>query len=152
MILSSMPRPNNGGSELSHGAGAEPAAATGENRTLIPLPAAGETVIVNLNGLVSAQFAFDPGIARATVRGDDLVLSVNGGVVVLVGYVEALRADELPALVSPLGDEIFPDALLDRPGGQEPDRIANSGFLSPESSGGFAPFQEASPLGTQGSL
>ena len=114
MIFGSMPRPNNDGPELRDAAGAEPAAATSENETLIPLPGSGETIIVNLHGLTSAQFAFDPDIAQATVRGDDLVLSINGGVIVLVGYVEALRAGDLPTLVSPLGDEIFPDSLLNR--------------------------------------
>src|SRR5262245_9229098 len=150
MIFGSMPRPNNDGPELRDAAGAEPAAATSENETLIPLPGAGETIIVNLHGLTSAQFAFDPDIAQATVRGDDLVLSINGGAIVLVGYVEALRAGDLPTLVSPLGDEIFPDSLLNRPGGQDPDQPANSSFVEPESSGGFAPLQEATPLGTTG--
>src|SRR5262245_34127760 len=134
MNFGSTPRPSNDGPEPRDGAGAEPAAATSENETLIPLPGTGETIIVNLDGLASARFAFDPDIAQAMVRGDDLVLSINGGAVVLVGYVEALRSGDLPTLVSPLGDEIFPDSLLNRPGGQEPDQVANSGFLSPESS------------------
>src|SRR5262245_14126832 len=101
MTFGSRPERSNNQPALPDAAGMQPAAATGTSETLIPLPAPGAIVVVDLSSLASAQFAFDPGAARATVRGDDLVLSVNGGEIVLVGYVEALRLGTLPTIVSP---------------------------------------------------
>ncbi|HEY7689037.1 MAG TPA: cadherin-like domain-containing protein, partial [Dongiaceae bacterium] len=115
-------------------------------RALIPLPRAGELVIVRLSEIATAQFAFDPNSAQSVVRGDDLVLSINGGEVVLVGYLEALRLDALPAFTSPAGETVFPDALLSRPGGQPPQSAGKAPEI-PESSGGFTPFDDAQSLG-----
>src|SRR5262245_37926574 len=120
--------------------------------TLIPLPRFDELIVINLNGIETARFAFDPDEARTEIRDDDLVLRINGGEIVLVGFLEALRVDALPTFVSPQGGPIYPDALLSRPGGQDPSQPGDTGPQIPESSGGFTPFQETPSLGVPGEL
>ncbi len=120
-----------------------------DDAALIPLPRSGELVVIDLTGIEKAQFAFDPNVAETAVRGDDLVLTINGGEVILVGYLEGLRQEDLPLFVSPQGETIFPDALLGRPGGQDPAQSASKQPEIPESSGGFTPFTDAPELGQQ---
>ena len=85
--------------------------------------------MIDLSGIEKARFAFDPNSAETAVRGDDLVLTINGGEVILVGYLEGLRLEDLPLFVSPQGETIFPDALLGRPGGQDPAAIRKARIL-----------------------
>src|SRR5215475_14724496 len=113
-------------------AAAATAALAGGNETQIPLPHPGEIIVIELQGVTAAKFAFDPDRAQTTVEGDDLVLTVNGGEIVLVGYLAELRSGALPTFLSPLSELISPDALLSRPGGQEPGHAANGGFVAPE--------------------
>ncbi len=141
-------RPGAVADELTSRAAVEAAIAT-DGTTLIPLPRSGERVVVDLAGLAKAQFAFDPDAAETAVRGDDLVLTINGGEVILVGYLESLRLEDLPLFVSPQGQTIFPDALLGRPGGRDPAQSANKQPEIPESSGGFTPFNDAPELGQE---
>ncbi|HVR66868.1 MAG TPA: Ig-like domain-containing protein, partial [Verrucomicrobiae bacterium] len=120
-----------------------------DDTALIPLPRSGEHVVIDLSGIEKARFAFDPNAAETAVRGDDLVLTINGGEVILVGYLESLRLEDLPLFVSPQGEPIFPDALLGRPGGQDPQLTQYKNPEIPESSGGFTPFDDAPDLGLQ---
>jgi len=139
-------RPGAVADELASRVALETTVATDET-ALIPLPRSGELVVIDLAGLAKAQFAFDPNAAETAVHGDDLVLTINGGKVILVGYLEGLRLEDLPLFVSPQGETIFPDALLGRPGGQDPSPSANKAPEIPESSGGFTPFNDTAALG-----
>ncbi len=124
-------RPDAIANELTSRVALETAVAT-DGTALIPLPRSGELVVIDLEGIEKAQFAFDPNTAETAIRGDDLVLTINGGEVILVGYLESLRLEDLPLLVSPQGEPIFPDALLGRPGGQDPAQAANKQPEIPE--------------------
>src|SRR5215471_7217145 len=85
-------------------AATEMAALAGGNETQIPLPHPGEIIVIELQGVTAAKFAFDPDRAQTTVEGDDLVLTVNGGEIVLVGYLAELRSGALPTFLSPLSE------------------------------------------------
>jgi VCBS repeat-containing protein len=81
-------------------------------QVVVPVPRAGQQIIIELEPEDVLRFAFDPQTAASRIEGDNLVFLVAGGEVVLVDFVGRLETGDLPELLSADGRPIAPDALL----------------------------------------
>jgi Ca2+-binding RTX toxin-like protein len=121
----------------------------------VPLPAPGQTIVVDPEPGTTVRFEFDADAATVVAEGNDLVLQINGGRVVVQGYFTEVAQDDLPVFIDLPGGTVDLGELLAEPAaggpqaGTPPPTAANEGhFLAPGPPpvllAGFGP---AGPLG-----
>jgi Ca2+-binding RTX toxin-like protein len=133
----------------------QPAAAPPGRIVDVPLPAPGQTIVVDAEPGTTVRFAFDADAATVVAEGNDLVLQLNGGKVVVQGYFIELAEGDLPTFIDLPGGEIDLGALLAEPaaGGPQagtppPVPPTENHFFTPAAVQGFLPgLGPAGPLG-----
>jgi Ca2+-binding RTX toxin-like protein len=93
----------------------QPAAAPQGRVVEVPMPAPNQTIVVDPEPGTTVRLAFDADAATVVADGNDLVLQINGGKVVVQGYFAELAQGDLPTFTDLPGGEIDLGALLAEP-------------------------------------
>ncbi len=121
----------------------------------VPLPAPNQTINVNPEPAGTVRFAFDAAAAAVVAEGNDLVLQINNGEVVIRDYFTERAQGDLPTFIDLPGTEVDLADLLAQPAaggalaGTPPPVVANQGHsFAPGPTPVFPPgLDPAGPLG-----
>jgi UDP-glucose 4-epimerase len=121
----------------------------------VPLPAPNQTINLDPEPAGTVRFAFNADAATVVSEGNDLVLQINGGEIVIRGYFTERAQGDLPTFIDLPGTEVdLADLLVQPPAGgpqagTPPPMVANEGHsFAPGPTPVFPPgLMPAGPLG-----
>jgi Ca2+-binding RTX toxin-like protein len=104
----------------------------------VPLPAPKQTIVIDPEPDSTVRFGFDAEAATVVAEGEDILLQINGGEIVVRDYFVDLVQGDLPTFIDLPGTEVSLTDLLVQPaaggpqGGTPPPVAPNDGhFLTP---------------------